>query len=58
MTETETITIKLNKNQISFILDGLSFFDNVSEEYSSFDGEYTLSNEECNELIDFLTEQL
>ena len=47
---THTIPFNLSANQIAFILAGLELFDDDGD-FDDEEGKYSLTEQECNELI-------
>ena len=50
--------MKLNPNELEFILDGIHFFDaDAGEDYCSVDGKYNLTVGDINNLFTKLTQE-
>lgn len=60
MTEEETFTLTLNKNQISYLVHciyGMCHYDGINGFWSE-NGKYNLSPEECTEVNEMLQEKV
>ena len=49
--------MKLNPNELEFILDGIRFFGEDEDDYYSYDGKYNLTVGDINNLFTKLTQE-